>query len=98
MEAIIEKLNELDKTTAIHESRACVRNDVLAHVLREVCEHLGVNPRVFDEHCRKLRNYYHSQYLDRISQDSKYAAGKIDDRPISEIDTGEEIQNLFPRR
>ena len=97
LKEIIEAINEVDHRCCTHQSRTCVQNDVLAHILREVTTHLGISPGAFDAHYEKLRNHYHSQYLDLVSQHSKNAAGNLDDRPMSAVDTGDAISPLFPR-
>lgn len=93
---IIERLNELDQRTAIHEAHTTVLADVVSHVLRELAVDRGVSPGDFDTHYVMLRNRFHSLYLDKVSQCSKHVAGLIDDRPESAIDIGDPIPPLFP--
>lgn len=96
IQQLTDKIIELELTLYKNHIRYDAGGEALFHVLGEVVAEMGISPERFADHFGRIRNLYHTQYLDRLSRDSEQIAVMLDDLPIESIYTGEPIPPLFP--
>jgi hypothetical protein len=68
----------------------------MTSIVRELCLDSGLTSEEFAHHLSERTSYYHDHLLQSIRTKDANLAGRVDNRNLDEVSTGQPYPPLFP--